>query len=232
MSRVSERTAIAVVLACVLSSILGCTEERSLWFTEATVENEAESVPEVDAPPLAEPADGRFRVHSHFEGYADPENGIFELWTVDPDPTESSRDGQFATAEQPLWCEMTVFEDGDENTSLPETIQIHTEANTVFSHKTGCRGVTVEGDVSTGMVGAADMFQMRGVFCANVTAANFYTRDLGTVVVEIDYHSGTSDQFAHSKATGGNAEVFDFGSDSARPQATYGMWVLWSQLHG
>ncbi len=218
---------LVLFVACIgLISVSGCYEGPDQWIVDAGADVDAGLNIEADASTQAEnPIRGNFRVHSYFEGFADPENGIFEIWMVEPQYSTESRDGNYATTQQPMWCELEVGEDGNVETNPVNTIQLHTETDSTHTTAFGCRSGVEDGDVSTGMNGMVDTYQALGVFCANVTATSFFEDDLGTVVTEIQYHSGLSTQFAHSTATGGNAETTDFGDHEDRPRASYGMWV-------
>ena len=213
---------VRILTVLVLVALYGCTEETSRWFVDAGTDIDAGvGIDIADEPPSANtPVAGTFRTLGHFEGFADPENGIFEIWMVEPDYS----DGEYATAEQPLWCNMAVGEDDNPLTNPPNTVQLMTEDESVHATGSACRADKVEGDVSTGTVGVVDSYHDLGVFCANVTMTSFLDDD-ELLVAEIERHTGDDNQHAHSTATGGNAEAVDFGVQANRPRAGLGMWV-------
>ncbi len=209
------------VLLLTAACIVGCEVAPDSEATDAWSDVDLSSEPhELEAE-----VEGNLYVHSYFEGYADPERAIFEVWEVDANGVEITAETGYATAEQPLWCELTVGKDGDKDENPAGTVQLMSEPGSVFDSASDCRAARPAGDLSTGLMGQTDTYETLGVFCANVTLTNFLTRPIGTTVAEIQFHSGLTSQYAHSRLTGGSAEDSDFGSDPDAPRASIGMWV-------
>lgn len=206
----SSQTGVVSLSVCSLSMIavlaIGCTDD----FIDDEVSHPLGTDSALDYDDM--PAHGAygFREIGRFEGYVNPELGTFDIWMVeDPQYFESTidPDPRFATINQGLNCSVTAASDGNENTNPLDTVQIHTEDNTVCFNATDCRVSMPPTNSQNGMVGFLDAWADSGVTGSHVTVRNFYDRPLGPVFAQIDTFTGSVLQTVHSKATGGNGWV-------------------------
>ena len=196
-----------IYLALVLSLCAGC------FYAEGALETEA--------PEPIEPTQ-RFRTLVTFSGYADPANGIFEIWTETSPDGARLQDG-YATGEAALFCELAVGEDDDPDTNPPNTVQVFSEAGSTFVGRTDCRDDPPAGTVYTGEVGLTDIWESTGVFCSSVTIENFFSRRLGPVYAEIVDFTGRSGQIGMGDVLLSTGEsVPPPGANG--PGVDYGLW--------
>ena len=163
-----------------------------------------------------------YRELATFEGYADPENGIFEIWSV-TEVSQSSTSGEYVTATSPLFCGTAVGEDGNPDTNPLNTLQIFTESDSTATGPTACRALKPAGTVSDGIVSGIDRWLVTDVFCSTVTIENFHNRPVGALYAEIQQFNGLPNQVAMGAAFGGTAESVNQPGDEG-PRATHGLW--------
>ena len=213
----------ALTLSTLSLGLSGCGEVMDLPADGATAAPEP-------TPALSTTPEGLSYVTlARFQGYADPANGIFELWMVE-EPTQVSDDGDLRTAGQQLpFCSLNVQADGNAGTNPVNSIQIYNLPNTTETTITDCRADTPTGNHSNGFAsgGAVDvwdtLFGENGIWCSNVRIDNFYTRSFDRIYAEIETFNGQAGQAGLGQTFGSMGLDDDLIGDDA-PVATFGLW--------
>jgi len=167
-------------------------------------------VEDIDLPSAADQApvsvvDTRARegqvVLLEFEGYVDPERGVFEITEqrVPDSLLTASRRGNLATVPQPGYCPLEVEADGVEGSNPDDTLELVTDGLSISLDPTTCASNTLA------LHPGADttLYSILGVLCANVTLRSFYSSTFADVYAEISTHTGDVSQHGYVPVLGG-----------------------------
>ena len=192
---------------------MGCSD----WDSELV--DGSTAVPQRPTATLSESPPVRTYVTAvRFEGYADPENGIFEIAVIND--SSDQRSGEYSTSTSALYCPGVIESDGDPNSNPVGSFQLDTIEDTVFSTPSECRAAEPTGNPA---VGAGFGYESLGVFCANVRAWNFATQPRHGVHAEIEIFTGFGNQVGMSELLGGSAEL-ESPHGYQPPSTLYGLW--------